>query len=112
MFEIKYLNTWLEQGFAIVATDYQGLGVPGPHPYMQARPAAYSVLDSLRAALHDQPHLANRIVIAGLSQGAHAAFSTGGYAPIYATELNIRAIIALGIPYPNHEILSLPWPSK
>ena len=37
MFEIKYLNTWLEQGFAVIATDYQGLGVPGPHPYSQVR---------------------------------------------------------------------------
>jgi hypothetical protein len=108
LFEIKYLDAWLAQGFAIVATDYQGLGTPGPHPYMQARPAAYSVLDSVRAVLRDQPHLVNRIIIAGLSQGAHAAFSTGGYAPIYASELNIRAIIALGIPYPNRDFLSLP----
>ena len=108
MFEIKYLDAWLAQGFAIVATDYQGLGTPGPHPYMQARPAAYSVLDSVRAVLRDQPHLANRIVIAGFSQGAHAAFSTGGYAPIYATELNIRAVIGIGIPYPNREFLSRP----
>jgi pimeloyl-ACP methyl ester carboxylesterase len=108
MFEIKYLDTWLAQGFAIVATDYQGLGTPGPHPYMQARPAAYSVLDSVRAVLRDQPHLANSIVIAGFSQGAHAAFSTGGHAPIYATDLNIRAIIGIGIPYPTHEILSRP----
>ena len=108
MFEIKYLNTWLAQGFAIVATDYQGLGTPGPHPYMQARPAAYSVLDSVRAVLHDQPHLANRIVIAGFSQGAHAAFSTGGYAPIYASDLNIRAVIGIGIPYPTREFLSRP----
>ena len=81
MFEIKYLNRWLEQSFAIVATDYQGLGVPGPHPYMQVRPAAYSVLDSIRAVLQDQPHLGNRVVIAGFSQGAHAAFSSGGFAP-------------------------------
>ncbi len=108
MFEITYLNTWLGQGFAIVATDYQGLGTPGPHPYMQGRPAAYSVLDSVRAVLHDQPHLANRIVIAGFSQGAHAAFSTGGYAPIYATDLNIRAVIGIGIPYPTREFLSRP----
>ena len=35
MFEIKYLNPWLEQGFAVIATDYQGLGVPGPHLYSQ-----------------------------------------------------------------------------
>ena len=108
MFEITYLNTWLEQGFAIVATDYQGLGTPGPHPYIQARPASYSVLDSIRAVLRDQPHLANRIVIAGFSQGAHAAFSTGGYAPIYATDLNIRAVISIGIPYPTREFLSRP----
>jgi dienelactone hydrolase len=108
LFEIKYFDAWLAQGFAVVATDYQGLGTPGPHPYMQARPAAYSVLDSVRVVLHDQPHLANRIVIAGLSQGAHAAFSTGGYAPTYASEVNIRAVIALGIPYPNRDFLSLP----
>jgi hypothetical protein len=108
MFEITYLNEWLEQGFAIVATDYQGLGTPGPHPYMQARPAAYSVLDSVRTVLHDQAHLANSIVIAGFSQGAHAAFSTGGYAPVYATDLNIRAVIGIGIPYPTREFLSRP----
>ena len=108
MFEIKYLNTWLAQGFAIVATDYQGLGTPGPHPYMQVRPAAYSVLDSVRAVLRNQPHLANRIIIAGFSEGASAAFSTGGYAPIYASDLDIRAIIGIGIPYPTHDIFRLP----
>ena len=29
-----YLNHWLDEGFAVVATDYQGLGTPGPHPYL------------------------------------------------------------------------------
>ena len=58
--------------------------------------------------LHDQPHLANRIVIAGFSQGAHAAFSAGGYAPIYAADLDIRAVIGIGIPYPTREFLSRP----
>ena len=108
MFEIKYLSKSLEHGFAVVATDYQGLGVPGPHPYMQVRPAAYSVLDSIRAVLQDQPHLGNRVVIAGFSQGAHAAFSSGGFAPTYAADLNIRAIIGIGVPYPTREVLSLP----
>ena len=32
--DATYLNRWLEQGFAVVATDYQGLGGPGPHPYL------------------------------------------------------------------------------
>jgi len=49
--DVRYLNEWLSQGFAIVATDYQGLGTPGPHPYLKVRPDAYSVLDSVRAVL-------------------------------------------------------------
>lgn len=36
----KFLNAWLAKGIAIVATDYQGLGTPGPHPYMAVRPGA------------------------------------------------------------------------
>ena len=39
-----FLNAWLARGFAIAATDYQGLGTPGPHPYMAVRPGAYGVL--------------------------------------------------------------------
>ena len=35
--------------YAVVASDYQGLGTPGGHPYLATRPAAYSVLDSIRA---------------------------------------------------------------
>ena len=49
--DAAYLNAWLQQGYAIVATDYQGLGTPGPHPYLAVRPEAYSVLDSARAVL-------------------------------------------------------------
>jgi len=30
--DATYLNRWLTHGFAVVATDYQGLGGPGPHP--------------------------------------------------------------------------------
>jgi TonB family protein len=30
--DTDYLNAWLAQGYAIVATDYQGLGTPGGHP--------------------------------------------------------------------------------
>jgi hypothetical protein len=47
--DITYLNHWLDQGYAVVASDYQGLGTPGGHPYLTTRPEAYSVLDSVRA---------------------------------------------------------------
>jgi pimeloyl-ACP methyl ester carboxylesterase len=96
--DAAYLNTWLGQGYAIVATDYQGLGTPGPHPYLAARPEAYSVLDSVRAVLRGFPGIANKIVIIGQSQGGQAAFATAGTAPVYAPELNISGTVATGVP--------------
>ena len=80
--DVRYLNEWLSQGFAIVATDYQGLGTPGAHPYLKVRPEAYSVLDSVRAVLKDVAGLANKIVIIGQSQGGGAAFATAAFALI------------------------------
>jgi pimeloyl-ACP methyl ester carboxylesterase len=96
-----YLNAWLRQGYAIVATDYQGLGTPGPHPYLAVRPEAYSVLDSVRAVLQGFPGVANRIVLIGQSQGGGAAFAAAGMAPDYAPELHVRGSVATGIPFPT-----------
>ncbi len=103
-----YLNAWLQQGFAIVATDYQGLGTPGPHPYMTVRPEAYSVLDSARAVLKAFPSIANRIVVIGQSQGGGAAFATAGIAPEYAPDLVIRGSVATGVPYLTPALLRPP----
>jgi len=106
--DVSYLNTWLEQGYAVVATDYQGLGTPGPHPYLAVRPEAYSVLDSVRAALHGFANLANRVVIVGQSQGGGAAFATAGIASSYAPELGIRGTVATGVPYITPAMLKQP----
>jgi pimeloyl-ACP methyl ester carboxylesterase len=106
--DASYLNIWLQQGYAIVATDYQGLGTPGPHPYLAVRPAAYSVLDSVRAVLKSFPDVANRIVIIGQSQGGGAAFATAGIAPDYAPELKIRGSVATGIPFLSPALLRPP----
>jgi hypothetical protein len=40
----------LEQGYTIAATDYPGLGTPGPHPYLVGLSEARAVIDSVRAA--------------------------------------------------------------
>lgn len=65
-----YLNAWLEKGFAVVATDYQGLGTEGVHPYLLYRPEAYSALDAARAVIGDRSlDIQNRIVLIGQSQG-------------------------------------------
>lgn len=97
--DAAYLGAWLEQGYAIVATDYQGLGTPGPHPYLAVRPEAYSVLDSVRAVLRSASSMANKVVVVGQSQGGGAAFATAGIAPAYAPELNIRGSVGTGVPF-------------
>jgi len=100
------LNTWLERGFAVVATDYQGLGTPGPHPYMAVRPAAYGVLDSIRAAQHVSSEIGKKVVLAGYSQGAAAVLGAGFFQPSYAPDLDIRGIVASGVPYTTPETVS------
>lgn len=93
-----YLGGWLQHGYAIVATDYQGLGTPGPHPYMAARAAAYSVLDAVRASRQADVHLGSRTIVVGQSQGAHAALATGLYQPGYAPDVPLAGIVATGTP--------------
>lgn len=98
--DAQYLNSWLKEGYAVVATDYQGLGTPGPHAYLNSRAAAYSTLDSVRAALSSKAlPLSDKIVIVGQSQGAAAAFATAGYAAEYAPELKILGTVATGTPH-------------
>lgn len=97
--DITYLNDWLARGYAIVATDYQGLGTPGVHPYLAARPEAYSALDSIRAVQGGGFPVSKKVVLFGQSQGGGAAFATAAYAPSYAPELDIRGVVATGAPY-------------
>jgi len=99
------LNTWLAHGFAVVATDYQGLGTPGPHPYMAVRPAAYDVLDGVRAVQQAFSAIGKKVVLAGYSQGAGAVIGAGALLPSYAPGLDVRGIIATGVPYTTPETI-------
>ncbi|WP_415553717.1 alpha/beta hydrolase [Komagataeibacter rhaeticus] len=95
----RYLSAWMKRGFAVVGTDYQGLGTPGGHAYLDTRVEAYSLLDGVRSARAAVPTLGARIMIVGQSQGGGAAFASAAYAPAYAPELDIRGTVATGAPY-------------
>jgi len=96
--DATYLNRWLEQGFAVVATDYQGLGGPGPHPYLFWEAEGRSILDSARAAVAAHPgRIANELVVTGQSQGSGSSIGASRIAPTYAPELRLRATIATGV---------------
>lgn len=98
-FHQEHLQHWLDSGYAIVTSDYQGLGTQGTHPYLATRPAAYSNLDVIRAVQAGDFPVSDRVVVAGQSQGAGAALATAGYAGDYAPEIDLRAIVATGVPF-------------
>ena len=93
-----YLTRWLEEGFAVVATDYQGLGTPGPHPYLLYRPEGYSALDAIRAALKARGDvLRNEVLLVGQSQGSGAALGAAWLAPRYAPDVHVIGVVATGL---------------
>ena len=85
---------WLRKGYAIVLTDYEGLGTPGIHPYLIGHSEGRAVLDIVRAARTYEPKLSNHVVIAGHSQGGQAALFAAALAPSYTPELEIAGTIA------------------
>jgi pimeloyl-ACP methyl ester carboxylesterase len=61
-------------GFAVVATDYAGLGAPGQHAYLNKIPQASDVIFSVRAARQAVGTLGKKWVAIGHSQGGIAVW--------------------------------------
>jgi acetyl esterase/lipase len=93
--EIPGLSELLSRGYAVVATDYPGLGTAGPHPYLIGDSEARAVLDSVRA-LAGIPDIgaSRRVVVWGHSQGGQAALFTGQIASRYAPDLRLLGVAA------------------
>src|SRR4051794_31972562 len=88
------LDAWLKAGYAVVRTDYQGLGTPGVHGYLIGKDEGRSVLDIVRAARRSVAHLSNRVIIAGRSQGGHAALWAAALAKSWTPELKVAGTAA------------------
>lgn len=83
------LGGYLKAGYAVAQTDYQGLGTPGVHQYLVGRSAARGVLDMARAARRLDRRIGRRLLIAGHSQGGHAALWAAGEADDWTPELRV-----------------------
>jgi alpha-beta hydrolase superfamily lysophospholipase len=92
---IQGLRELLQRGYVVVATDYPGLGTPGPHPYLVGLSEGRAVLDGVRAA-RNMPgaHAGDRFAVWGHSQGGHATLFAGLLAHDYAPELHLAGIAA------------------
>jgi fermentation-respiration switch protein FrsA (DUF1100 family) len=88
------LNEWLRAGYAVVQTDYQGLGTPGKHPYLIGEAEGRSVLDIVTAARQLDPNISKRYLISGHSQGGQSALFAAGEASSWAPKLRLRGTVA------------------
>ena len=93
------LRSWLKAGYAVVRTDYEGLGTPGVHHFLLGLSEGRSVLDAARAAREFAPRkLSKRLIISGHSQGGHAALFAASLAPTWTPELRVRGTVAFAPP--------------
>jgi len=76
------LMPMVRAGFAVVATDYHGLGTAGPHEYVNKIAQARDVIYAIPAARAAVPALGRKWVVDGHSQGGIAAW---GVAEMEAT---------------------------
>lgn len=88
----------VEDGYAVVRTDYEGLGTPGPHPYLMGQSAGAAMADIVLAAHELAPDLSDEWVAMGHSQGAQAALFTSRFTGAYTSGLDLRGIVALAPP--------------
>jgi len=93
--QMPAIKQLVKQGYVVAATDYEGLGTPGTHPYLVGESEARGTLDVVRAA-HQLPGSgANaQTIVWGQSQGGQASLFAGEIAPTYAPELDLRGIVA------------------
>jgi fermentation-respiration switch protein FrsA (DUF1100 family) len=88
------LDAWLKKGYAVLRTDYQGLGTPGVHPFLIGAAEGRSVIDIVRAARQLNAKVGRSWVAAGHSQGGHAVLFAGAEAGSWAPELKMRGVVA------------------
>ena len=107
-------------GFAVVATDYAGLGTPGPHQYDDKIPQANDVVYSIPAARAAVPALGRKWVAIGHSQGGIAIWGVAEIEariedPTYAGAISVAGDMSFDA-YEAHDavtfdpITDLYWP--
>lgn len=85
--------------YIIAASDYPGLGTPGPVGYLVGLGQGRAVIDSVRAARRiPDVRGGTRFALWGFSQGGHAALFAADQAKTYAPELSLVGVAATAPP--------------
>ena len=91
-YEELFVATMVARGFAVVVTDYDGLGTGRPQPFLNRLSQGQVLIDAARAAMRLpgtslDPH--GPVAFWGWNQGGAASASAAELAPQYGPELNV-----------------------
>jgi pimeloyl-ACP methyl ester carboxylesterase len=88
------VGQYVRAGYAVVMADFEGLGVKGNNSYLVGEVEGRNVLDSARAIKSFPDFTVNpKMLVAGQSQGGHAALWAGQLQPSYAPDVDIIGVI-------------------
>jgi len=90
----------VRQGYVVTAPDYEGLGTPGLHSYLNTNAEAFAMIDAVRAARQIARDVVGTSVstewaAVGHSQGGQAAVGAAELANTRAPELQMVGTVAL-----------------
>jgi pimeloyl-ACP methyl ester carboxylesterase len=92
---VGLVEPFLDRGMVFAATDYEGLGTPGRHPYIAGVSEGRGTLDIARAARQlEDADASDEVVIWGHSQGGHAALFANQIAEEWAPDLDVVGTVA------------------
>lgn len=91
----KTVKSFLDQGWTVAATDYAGLGSPGPHPYLIGASEGRAIIDSVRAARQLNGSLSQDWVAVGHSQGGQGVLFAGEQVRQYGSGLHLRGVVGM-----------------
>lgn len=100
-YEGLFAKALLGRGYAVAMTDYEGLGTPGVHTYVNREVSGNAVLDVVRAAQRlpaAQLPADGPVAVTGYSQGGGAAAAAAELAHTYAPELDLKGVTAGAVP--------------
>lgn len=91
----EVIAAYIKMGYAVAAADYQGLGEPGGHPYLDAKTAGLNVIDSVRALRKVSPNVSTKWAAFGGSQGGAAVWAANEQTSTYAPDLSLVGSVSL-----------------
>ena len=94
------LSMYVGLGYAVVASDYAGLGTNFPYAVLDVSSNAQDVINSVAAARAALPQLGSKWLVAGYSYGSRAAIGVDEAVPKNADSNYMGAIGILGVADP------------